>query len=239
MTLRPNKQRSKNAIIMIWLVMVFYIFATVLQVLETIYYHDIDIYLSEDIGDVDYYTFSLLYLFFSFGYTIVYIISAVTFIQWFRRAYFNLHQKIGSLSYTEGWASGGWFIPIMNLFVPYRIMKELYLRTDDLLNENEGESVSYSRPDLSMVKIWWTLWIITGIIEGVSFRIYRFDETDIASTYLDVVACVLTIPLAIVTVNVIRKYSEYESELMKIDFEDNTFSEENSNNLLDIDENSL
>ena len=48
-------------------------------------------------------------------YLIAYIISGITFIMWFRRAYFNLHQKVSWLNHSEGWAAGCWFVPIVNL----------------------------------------------------------------------------------------------------------------------------
>jgi len=65
-------------------------------------------------------------------YFIFYSISVITFIMWFRRAYFNLHQKVNHLSYSEGWAAGSWFVPIINLYRPYQIMKEIYIETKKL-----------------------------------------------------------------------------------------------------------
>lgn len=38
-------------------------------------------------------------------YVIAYIVSAVTFIQWFRRAYYNLHLLVPRLNREEGWAA--------------------------------------------------------------------------------------------------------------------------------------
>lgn len=60
---------------------------------------------------------------------VIYVISCITFIQWFRRAYYNLGQIAKNLSYEEGWAAGSWFVPILNYFRPYQIMKELYKKT--------------------------------------------------------------------------------------------------------------
>ncbi|TRX16514.1 DUF4328 domain-containing protein [Flavobacterium franklandianum] len=57
---------------------------------------------------------------------VVFILSAITFIQWFRLAYFNLHLRVNRLSYSDGWAAGCWFMPIVNLFRPYQIMKKLF-----------------------------------------------------------------------------------------------------------------
>ena len=56
--------------------------------------------------------------------TLVYIVSGIMFIRWFRRAYFNLHIVVNNLSFSEGWAAGYWFIPFANFNRPYRIMKK-------------------------------------------------------------------------------------------------------------------
>jgi len=69
---------------------------------------------------------------------VVALISAVTFIMWFRRAYFNLHSRVSKLSFTEGWAAGAWFVPIVNLGRPLNIMQELYNKTAALLKEKDS-----------------------------------------------------------------------------------------------------
>ena len=51
-------------------------------------------------------------------YVIAYIVSAVTFIQWFRRAYYNLHLLVPRLNREEGWAAGSWFVPSWTCFGP-------------------------------------------------------------------------------------------------------------------------
>lgn len=43
-------------------------------------------------------------------YSIAWIISGILFIQWFRRAYYNLNQ-VKAMRYSEGWAAGAWFVP--------------------------------------------------------------------------------------------------------------------------------
>ncbi|HCO66828.1 MAG TPA: hypothetical protein DIT04_03600 [Dysgonomonas sp.] len=226
MSLRPNKERSKRAVTMVWLVMAFYILNVMFEVLEKIYYPETtDLYgYYEEYDSVGYTGFYLLYTLTSFGYIIFTIISAVTFIQWFRRAYFNLHEAGVPVNYSEKWAALGWFIPIANIFVPYRIMKELHTKTYGLLNQ--GEHHECRRPNISRISIWWALWIFTGIIETISFRIYRFDEADIASTYLSVIACILTIPLTFVTVNLINDYSDYEDALANVNSDSDFITQE-------------
>lgn len=144
---------------------------------------------------------------------ITYIISAVTFIQWFRRAYFNLHQRVNFLLYTEGWAAGSWFVPILNLFRPYQIMKELYLETSKILTKNGSSRLGIF--STTTVGWWWTLWIINGIIGQVVYRVSssaeNVEELTI-STIISMISNLFAIPLALVTIKVIKDYSMMEDE---------------------------
>lgn len=142
---------------------------------------------------------------------IAYLISAVTFIQWFRRAYFNLHLKVNHLSQTEGWAAGSWFVPIVNLYRPYQIMKELYKETKEFLTEKElNISKSFNTNYLG---IWWALWIISSVVGQFVFRYSMRTETLEEISRMTVVSMALNIigiPLALVTIKVIREYSKVE-----------------------------
>src|SRR4249919_2196416 len=54
----------------------------------------------------------------------------VSFIMWFRRAYWNLHQvNVSAAHFPEGWAAGAWFVPFINLIRPYRIMQQIWKGT--------------------------------------------------------------------------------------------------------------
>jgi len=143
-----------------------------------------------------------------------YIISVVLFIMWFRRAYNNLHQVAGDLSYAEGWAAGAWFVPFINLYRPYQIMNELYLRSVDYLKEDEsepGETVS-----TRWVGWWWGLWILSNIVGQIVFRYtLRADSLDelMTANYLGIASNLIQIPLAIAAVKVIKDYSAIEAAM--------------------------
>lgn len=199
--LRPNQKRSRNAIFMIWVFTLLYAIPIFFEGFEYLYVDEYD----ESLGTIIFY---LLWGLFSFLAIIAMILSAVTFIMWFRRAYYNLHQKVTGLSYTDGWAASSWFIPLANLFVPYAIMRDLYTRTNVLLEQSDSPKLR-----LSNVKIWWGLWIISGIVEWTSFKASMNDLIEISLT-LSVIALMLTLPLAIITIKVIENYSVSESELM-------------------------
>jgi len=139
--LRPNEQRAKSAIVLIWIVLAFEIISFISSYIQ----YDL-LQTAANGGQI-----SMEYATANdtreriVGITsmIVYIISAITFIQWFRRAYYNLHLRAELLSYTEGWAAGSWFVPIVNLIRPYRIMTELYEETNELLVKKVEGSNQY------------------------------------------------------------------------------------------------
>ena len=129
--LKPNGQRAKNAITLIWIVLVLEIVLLIsgyfqYDLLQTAANGSEISIETATANDTREQIIGIIFL-------IAYIISAVTFIQWFRRAYYNLHLKVNHLSRTEGWAAGSWFVPIVSLYRPYHIMKELYQETRELL----------------------------------------------------------------------------------------------------------
>ncbi|MDR2384617.1 MAG: DUF4328 domain-containing protein [Tannerella sp.] len=153
-------------------------------------------------------------------YLVAYVISCITFIMWFRRAYYNLHQRISTLSYSEGWAAGCWFVPIVNLYLPYQIMKELYVETKELLSQKGlAEKVGYTTAYLEW---WWILWIIDGVLEYVVFRFSpKIDELDLDGwlfiTGISIVSGITGIILALITIKVIKDYSNVEPVLFEIE----------------------
>lgn len=212
---RPNEQRAKNAITLIWIVLILEVLSLIsgylqYDLLQTVA-HGGNISMSQaDAND-------LRELFVGILYFIAFIISAVTFIQWFRRAYFNLHLKVRHLKNEESAASYSWFIPFVNLYRPYQIMKETYQETKELLIKNgiqEKQTLSSSN-----VLIWWTLWIVSGLIGQFTFRFSMHAETIdelTMSTIFNLINNIIGIPLALITIKIIKDYSINESLLFEI-----------------------
>ena len=71
--------------------------------------------------------------------------SAVAVPMWMHRAFRNL-PALGEqgLRWSPAWAAGAWFIPFANLFIPYRVMRELWSSCGD------GQPLPQR---------WWTAWI--------------------------------------------------------------------------------
>lgn len=86
---------------------------------------------------------------------IIYIFFIVYFIMWFRRAYANMDRIGINTGFSEGWAAGAWFVPILNLFRPFQIALEIrrhYEEHDPAQRKVDG-----------MIAIMW-LWWLTFIV---------------------------------------------------------------------------
>jgi len=148
------------------------------------------------------------------AHLIIVILSIVFFIMWFRRAYYNLHMlPWHNARYTEGWAAGSWFLPIINLWWPYQIMMDIWRGTQNALKERLGEPRS-----AAIVGWWWALHLITSIYGNISARIGWNAEEDIdsllTSTKVDFVGEILSIPAIIITIMLIQRTSNFEKELL-------------------------
>jgi hypothetical protein len=103
----------------------------------------------------------------------LHIVTAIFFVIWFYRAHANLH-PLGArrLTYTSGWAAGCWFVPLLNLFRPVQIAQEIWRNSDP--NVGDGRDVDASTSQSStLIGFWWAGWIIMGVINFVSARMWR------------------------------------------------------------------
>ncbi|WP_299452456.1 DUF4328 domain-containing protein [uncultured Microscilla sp.] len=217
--LKPNDQRAKTAITLIWVVMVVEVIALISSYLQ----YDLiqsavagaSITIEEaNANDARERLVAIVYL-------IVLTISGITFIQWFRRAYYNLHQRVDHLNHSEGWAAGAWFVPFLNLFRPFQIMKELYEETAELLATYEFKDKG--QLSTSVLGVWWAAWIFKSVLGQVSLRM-AMNAKEIAEiqvvTIMSIVQHVLGIIAAFLVVQVIREYAKVEPALMEFSYED-------------------
>lgn len=209
---RPNEQRAKTAKILIWIVLAIEILMLISDFFEYQLLSNASAGLSispesATANDLRQQILAILYL-------IAYITSAVTFINWFRRAYYNLHTQIYNLRFDEGWAAGAWFVPFLNLFRPYQIMKELYQETEHLLVERVENYQTHNHT--ALLGGWWTLWIIVSFIGQFVFRYSvgadTIEELMVVSV-ASIISSVASIPLAFVAVEVIGRYTKMEALL--------------------------
>lgn len=105
---------------------------------------------------------SILYLIFR-------ILSFAYFIRWMYHAHKNLEEKqIYYLNYRSGSSVWSWFVPLLNLILPFQIVREIYETTINLTGKEDRSS--------SLVTWWWTLSLVSilagffepGVLKGIN-----------------------------------------------------------------------
>ncbi len=95
------------------------------------------------------------------------IAAIVVFLVWFQRARVNaeVFNPFGHRM-KRGWTCWSWFVPIVNLWFPRRIMVDIW-----------DASSPAGRAPHGLVNGWWTLWIISMIAGRAGYNSYRKAET--------------------------------------------------------------
>ncbi len=87
--------------------------------------------------------------------------SSLAFLIWLYRASRNLVDAgIVDLRRSQGWIVASYFIPFVNLVVPFRAMRELY-------NRSHGEEAWHADAEVADVSSWWSCYIGALIIQVV------------------------------------------------------------------------
>jgi len=149
--------------------------------------------------------------------TALYIVSVVVFLNWFRRAYGNLHRLgISGLAHKENMALWSWFIPIISLFRPVQIMNEIWTKTQERIrNFDVTYVIKYGG---IIIGLWWTLFICTNIIGRLIFNSVMDAETIeelIYGSQLVLVSDALQVPEALLVIGIVFQIAKMEKKLAK------------------------
>jgi hypothetical protein len=140
----------------------------------------------------------------------LYLVTAIGFIAWFKRAYENLTAFGQPTAHGTGWAIGSWIVPIVSLFRPFQIAREIWNKSDPALGEDDV--VIETTPPI--LAFWWGAWILGNVAGQVSFRLSMgatspgdFHASTLANVATDVITLV-SAPLAILVVRGITARQE-------------------------------
>jgi hypothetical protein len=209
--LNSNQQRSGAAIIVLRVAIAMEILMLFFCVFKLKYV--LSIIDEQDFSPEKFLIFTIIDAVVSLTYLIVFIACIVRFIRWFRRAYNNLHLIYSDLKYSEGWAAASWFVPVLFFYRPYIIMKELFYKTREFL-ENNNMQISQKSERIEL-NIWWFLWVLITVIGIADFIIglntfVIFDEW-LESSISGIFMSLCLIPAEYLTIKLIRKYSKMET----------------------------
>jgi len=101
--------------------------------------------------------------------TAIAVITVIAFLLWFYKAHKNtaLVSK-QPLKYSPAWSVGGFFIPLINLVLPYKVAKEIwYASSDNAYDFNQLNK----KPMVGFIMTWWLLFIFSSGASRLSSRL--------------------------------------------------------------------
>ncbi|MET9963568.1 DUF4328 domain-containing protein [Streptomyces sp. NPDC006326] len=141
--------------------------------------------------------------------TLSLLATMVVFILWFHRVRVNGEvMRPDAFTRTRGWAIGGWFIPVGNLFIPFRIAKEIWAASTQL-----GPDGSYRHVSTAPVTAWWTAWVASLFADRVFDQMFK--RADTAASLRDawavgLVCDLLTVAAAVLAAIFVRKLTSLQ-----------------------------
>lgn len=140
-----------------------------------------------------------------------FLVTGITFLKWIRRANINCagFSKRG-MEFTPGWSIGWYFIPIASIFKPYQAMREIWQVSHDPRNPHIVESGP-------LLKSWWGLWLFSGVVGQISFRMSSGSDNldDLkAATVAAIVSSLFGIFLTFAAISLVKRIAAKQEELV-------------------------
>ncbi|MFF3017730.1 DUF4328 domain-containing protein [Streptomyces sp. NPDC057939] len=99
--------------------------------------------------------------------------TIVVFLVWFHRVRCNGQVfRPDGFTQSTGWAIGGWFVPLANLYFPYRTARETWEAST-----RSAPDGSYRSTSIAPVTAWWIVFVAGLLIDRVFASQYRNAET--------------------------------------------------------------
>lgn len=217
-SLLPNKSRAKASIFIFWLKIILSIAIMGSALVEILHQQGV-----KDGTVVDHNMGSGADAFFAAAFSslqIVSIVSGIIFLCWYYRAYRNIQSIVHKTKYTSKFAIICWFIPLVNMYVPRRIIGEMWNKAEDIVAYVGRSPINRSRVILN---VWGSIFILSIIVTTiVSVAGTGLEATDqiIHAHRMQFFNELTNVIAAFVTIQVIRRYSQKEDILASLSEEE-------------------
>ena len=135
-------------------------------------------------------------------YAVAAVVAAVTFLVWFHRAATNhdIFQRVDAGTGRSAVAS--FFIPVLNLVLPYKIMKSVW----------DGAGYADQHGSSAIVTFWWFTWIGGNLLSSVGGLLTGSAGNDAgrlaSATRFDMLCIGINALAGVLAILVVRRLSE-------------------------------
>ena len=142
-------------------------------------------------------------------FLLIFFVGGIIVFKWIKLANKNV-RALGAknLEFSPGWAVGWFFVPIANLFKPYKVMNEIWAATHSPENWKKNENHR-------AVQKWWGLWIgSSGLIQLSNNLEKKADSVDkiIQLSYINIGGEILWIFLCLCFLTLVARISTVQVE---------------------------
>jgi Domain of unknown function (DUF4328) len=158
-------------------------------------------------------------------YSLLLLVCAGIFIAWFFQAYKNLRRLgVANLRYGNGWAIGGWFVPILGMWRPKQIANDVWRGSEPGAEISSGwKAVTVP----TFLHWWWGLFLAQGVLLYVGQeatrsgyrRLHEFGGLSDGfghirtGTTIDIIGSLLALAGIGVAIHVVNRITEREEQL--------------------------
>ena len=142
-------------------------------------------------------------------YFVAYLICAIVVGRWIYRVNKNAWQISDAMTVSPGWNIGFFFIPILNLFRPFRGVRETW-------QVSHSPSDPDNEPVPAVMRLWWAGWLIAGVFGQISFRLglrATTLEDFVEVAWVDVAGSPFDIMAGLALLWIIRRLTEAQGRL--------------------------
>lgn len=147
----------------------------------------------------------------SFSQSLTYLATVVVFLVWFRRVRLNAGLFDASAQrMAPGWAVGGWFVPVGNLWLPYQVAGGIWAASTPIRPDGGRDAVSRAA-----LNLWRGAWVFSLLLSTTADRRYQMAETmdePYDANNLMMVADLVDLGAAVLAVACIRALTRTQGE---------------------------
>lgn len=205
---KSNSERKKNVLITFYITAIIVVISIIINL---IYYFSLEQYANDEIEDIS--LIESIYTYSAITQSIVITSTIVFFAIWFRRSYANLERMGINIDNANSMAVWSFFIPIVNLFKPLRIAKEIDFKYDYLL-QKLNDSHQSNNNSYGILVAWWIVYWINNIVSRlISTSQYdSFEQALENHQYLIINNFILLLSIGL-TILMIRTIGKSEDKL--------------------------
>jgi len=142
----------------------------------------------------------------------LFVLTAIAYMVWMHRAYKNLAAFAYAPAHGTGWAIGAWIVPILNLFRPFQMVREIHTYSDP--DRRFGEHVG---PQATLpMGVWWATWVVANILGRIEARmpVDTLPELTFA-TQVSIGSSLVSCVCAVLAAVVVHQATQRQAALIK------------------------